>query len=114
MPILIYTSSTCPHCTTAKDYLNKNHLKFEEKNVSTDALARSEMQSLGAMGVPTLVVNGQMMVGFNPQELQKLLLKQVIPCPNCHGKIRLPADKGTLDVACPKCQHRFRVPALDA
>ncbi len=114
MSILIYTSSTCPHCTTAKVYLTKKGLTFQEKNVSIDPTAQREMQALGAMGVPTLVVNGQMMVGFNPQEVEKLLLKQVVPCPSCHGKIRLPADKGALDVACPKCQHRFRVPTLNS
>lgn len=107
--IIVYTTTTCPHCTTAKQYLSQRGLPFIEKVVDRDPQAQREMQALGAMGVPTLKVNGQVMVGFNPQQLTEMLKKQIVNCPQCQKSMRLPADKGTLKATCPKCQHHFTV-----
>ncbi len=105
--VVVYTTSTCPHCTTAKKHLERMGIAYTERKVDTDQQAQREMQALGAMGVPTLKVNGQVMVGFNPTQLAELLTKQLVSCPQCGQKLRLPANKGTLKVTCTKCQHQF-------
>lgn len=105
--IIIYTSQSCPHCKTAKDYLNQLGIPYIERQADRDPSAQREMQALGAMGVPTLKVNGQVMVGFNPQELQRLLKRQILHCPTCQKALKIPADKGKLKVTCPECQHSF-------
>lgn len=71
--VVVYTSNTCPHCTTAKDYLRGRGIEFEEKNVQTDAAARKELISKGYMGVPVISVDGQDVVGFDKSKLEELL-----------------------------------------
>lgn len=70
---IIYTSSTCPYCTMAKDYFNEKGVNFEEKNVQTDATAREELMAKGYTGVPVIVIGEEEIVGFDKARLEKLL-----------------------------------------
>lgn len=71
--VTVYTSSTCPYCTIAKNFLKENQVAFTEKNVSTDAQARNELLSKGHTGVPVLVIDGTEVVGFDQQKIVSLL-----------------------------------------
>ncbi|NBI06259.1 glutaredoxin family protein [Senegalia massiliensis] len=71
--VTVYTSSTCPHCTSAKEYLNEKGVDFTEKNVTTDSTARKELIQKGYMGVPVIIVDGEEMVGFDKNRLEELL-----------------------------------------
>lgn len=71
--IIIYTSSTCPHCYAAKDYFNSKGLSYTEKNVSIDPQARKELMQMGYMGVPVIIVNGETIVGFDRNRLEEIL-----------------------------------------
>lgn len=71
--VTVYASNTCPHCTTAKNYLKDKNIPFTEKNVSTDEAARNEFLAKGHRGVPVIVIDGQEIVGFNQPEIDRLL-----------------------------------------
>lgn len=71
--IIVYTSSTCPYCTAAKDYLKSLGQEYTEKNVSIDAEARKELMKMGYMGVPVIIIDGNEMVGFDKEKISELL-----------------------------------------
>ncbi len=71
--VTVYTSNTCPHCVSAKEYLNDKGIDYTEKNVQTDPSARKELMQMGHMGVPVIVVDGEEIVGFNKAKLEELL-----------------------------------------
>ncbi len=71
--VIVYTSSTCPYCTMAKDYLNQKDIEFTEKNVQTDNEARKELMDMGHTGVPVLVIDGEEIVGFDRARIDQLL-----------------------------------------
>lgn len=71
--VVVYTSSTCPFCTMAKDYLKEKDVAFTEKNVQTDAVARDELMAKGYTGVPVIVVGDQELVGFDRDRLDEML-----------------------------------------
>lgn len=73
--VKVYSSNTCPHCVTAKKYLNDKGIEFEERNVQTDPEARKELMAMGHMGVPVIVVDGEEIVGFNQEKIDNLLVK---------------------------------------
>ena len=62
--VVVYTSNTCPYCTLAKNYLEEKGIQYTEKNVQTDKVARQELMSMGHMGVPVLVIDGEEIVGL--------------------------------------------------
>jgi len=74
MSIKIYSTSSCPWCNVAKDFLRKHKIKFEDINVGENKKAAQEMiKKSGQMGVPVIDVDGTIIVGFNEQALKKAL-----------------------------------------
>ncbi len=58
----------------AKSFLEKNHIPFQDLDVSTDKAARDEMISKsGQMGVPVVDIGGEITVGFNETLLKQKL-----------------------------------------
>jgi len=74
MDVKIYTSSTCPYCLMAKTFLEKNGIKFEEIDVSSNEKAAMEViKKSGHIGVPIIEVNGYYIAGFDEEELKRKL-----------------------------------------
>ena len=71
--VVIYTSTTCPHCHHAMDYLKEKNVEFVEKNVSVDPEARKFLISKGFMGVPVIYVDDEPIVGFDKAKLEEVL-----------------------------------------
>lgn len=76
MEIKVYTTNTCPWCDTAKKYLAEKGLQFEEINVSEDPEKATELIKIsGQTGVPVIVINKQVIVGFNKEKIEEALKK---------------------------------------
>lgn len=74
MAINVYSTPSCSYCTLAKDYFRKNNISFTDYNVATDMDKANEMvRKSGQMGVPVLDINGRILVGFNPAEIERAL-----------------------------------------
>ncbi|WP_412178688.1 glutaredoxin family protein [Sedimentibacter sp.] len=71
--IKIYSSNACSNCTAAKEFIKEKGYEYEEKNVSTDPAARKELISMGYMGVPVIMIDEDVVVGFNKSKLEELL-----------------------------------------
>ncbi len=106
--ITMYSSRTWPHCQTAKEFLSKNGLLHDIKDINENPEAREEFSRLGVQGVPTFVIDHQVVVGFDRHRIEAMLDYSVEPCPSCQGRIRVPKGKGTIRVTCGHCQHQFR------
>lgn len=57
-----------------KEYLSQQGINYEEKDISTDESAMEELRrcNRGITAVPTLIVNGQVIVGFDENRLKKI------------------------------------------
>lgn len=72
--VVVYSTSMCPWCYKAKEFLKANKIKFEDKNVGDDKEAREEMiEKSGQMGVPVIDINGKIIVGFDVEAIKKAL-----------------------------------------
>lgn len=71
--VIVYSSNTCPHCVTVKEYLSDKGVAFTEKNVSVDAAARKELMKKGIMAVPVVEIDGETVVGFDRDRIEDLL-----------------------------------------
>ncbi len=73
--VVVYSSSTCPYCVMAKEYLEEKGIPYVEKNIQTDKSARNELMKMGHMGVPVLIIDGEEVVGFDKPRIDQLLDK---------------------------------------
>lgn len=72
--IIVYSTPTCHYCVLTKDYFNKMGVSYIDKNVGVDRLAGQEMiKKSGQMGVPVIDIDGQIIVGFQPEVFNKLI-----------------------------------------
>ena len=62
-------------CRTAKEFLSQKGVAFEDVNVLADADAREELvRRTGRMAVPVILVDDEVVVGFDRARLSALLL----------------------------------------
>ncbi|MBN2525676.1 MAG: glutaredoxin [Deltaproteobacteria bacterium] len=72
--VTVYTTRTCPHCTTVKNHLKRKGVPFKEVDVSRDAQAASKLQRrTGQTGVPQTDINGTFVLGANIPQINKLI-----------------------------------------
>ena len=72
--VTIYSTPTCHFCAMAKDDFKDNNVVYEAFDVASDADKRKEMvEKSGQLGVPVIVIDDQVVVGFNRPRLAKLL-----------------------------------------
>jgi glutaredoxin 3 len=68
--VTIYSTPTCHFCHMAKDFFTEKGVQFTDYNVASDAAKRTEMiQLTGQLGVPVIVINDDIMVGFDRNRL---------------------------------------------
>lgn len=68
--VTVYTTNTCPYCTMVKNFLDDKNISYKEVNVEKSPEKMMEiMQKTGQMGVPQTEVNGQWVVGFDPNSI---------------------------------------------
>jgi glutaredoxin 3 len=72
--VTIYTTPGCEWCQRTRQFLHQYNIRFAEKNVAEDLLARKEMmKKSGQTGVPVIVVNEEIIIGFDEKELKEKL-----------------------------------------
>jgi len=71
--IKVYSTPTCVYCRTLKEYLVKNNVEYIDIDVSKDEKLLQEMIKIsGQMGVPVVDIDGEVIVGFDKNKIDKL------------------------------------------
>ena len=72
--VTIYSTPTCHFCHMAKDFFKEKNITFEDFDVSVDLAKRKEMvDKSGQMGVPVILIENNLIVGFNKPKIAELL-----------------------------------------
>jgi len=90
-------------------YLREKGISYEERNISTDTSARSELMKRGVRGVPTFIIGDDVVVGLDTQKIESLIDYSVVNCPNCPTRLRIPIGKGKITITCPNCKNQFKM-----
>jgi glutaredoxin 3 len=72
--VTVYSTPSCHFCHMAKDFFTANNIAFTDFNVAEDNEKRQEMiKKSGQMGVPVILINNDIIVGFNKPKIAELL-----------------------------------------
>ncbi|HAS80653.1 MAG: Glutaredoxin-like protein, YruB-family [Candidatus Nomurabacteria bacterium GW2011_GWE1_32_28] len=72
--VVIYSTPSCHFCNLAKDFFTANNIVYTEYDVATDVEKRKEMiEKSGQMGVPVIIIENEITVGFDKPKLAKML-----------------------------------------
>jgi alkyl hydroperoxide reductase subunit F len=71
--VTIYSTQNCPYCRMAKAFLEKQGIQYENIDVGADSVAAQKMIDLsGQRGVPVIMVDEEVIVGFDSERLNEL------------------------------------------
>ena len=72
--VLLFSSSSCPWCSRAKNYLRQNGVRVKEIKVDKDPdAAKDVVRMTGQMSVPVLLIGRAKVVGFDKGRIDRLL-----------------------------------------
>ena len=71
--IIVYSQPGLLFCGKAKEFLSQRGVAFEERDITKDPAAVDELERLGAMTTPVIVIDGEAVIGFNQKRLEELL-----------------------------------------
>lgn len=72
--VTIYSTPTCHFCHMAKDFFKEKNIAFTEYDVASSLEKRREMmEKSGQMGVPVILIDDELIIGFNKPRIVELL-----------------------------------------
>ena len=72
--VQIYRTPSCSYCHMAKDFFKKNNVSYDDFDVAVNLEKRKEMvEKSGQMGVPVILIGGEIIVGFDKAKISSLL-----------------------------------------
>ncbi len=72
--VVVYSTPSCSWCATLKTHLRKHGIPFRDVDVSRDQrMAEELVRRSGQQGVPQTEINGQIVVGFDRERINKML-----------------------------------------
>jgi glutaredoxin len=71
--VVIYTTSHCPYCVKAKQYLTQKNIRFQVVDIEQSSMGKEAFRKLGGNGVPLIMVGNTKVDGFDEAQLDRLL-----------------------------------------
>ena len=66
MKIIIYGTTWCPSCVSAKRFFDEMNLNYDEINIEKENISREQLAEMtGGHTVPQIVINDQCIGGFS-------------------------------------------------
>lgn len=64
VPVVLYSSDTCPYCVQAKSFLTKKGIEYQVRDITIGKNAEEMVQRTGQRGIPQVFVNRQHIGGY--------------------------------------------------
>lgn len=72
--VTVYSTTTCPYCDMMKNFLDQQNIPYTNVDVQKNPIEANKLvQTTGQMGVPQTNVNGEWVLGFDPNRVLELL-----------------------------------------
>lgn len=73
--VIVYSTPLCAPCERLKRHLRERGVAFKVVDIMMDEEAGAFLESRGIRSTPVLSVDGELVVGFDPQRIDQLLTK---------------------------------------
>jgi alkyl hydroperoxide reductase subunit F len=98
--VTVYSTKACPHCVNLKAFLDKYSIPYKNIDVGTDAGAAQEMIKLtGQRSVPVTVLDGNIVIGYDPDMLSSYLGIEKTDVAGTHDLVIIGAGAAGLSAA---------------
>lgn len=67
--VILYATSWCGYCEKARKLLKKHQVPYFEYDIEESVEGKRQQNILGGEAVPLLLINGQVIKGYHPEEI---------------------------------------------
>jgi mycoredoxin len=67
--VTLYATDWCPYCEKTRALLAQKQVPYKEYNIETSEQGRSQYQRLAGKGVPVLLIDGEVLRGYNEKTI---------------------------------------------
>lgn len=71
--VVLFTQSKCRFCYMEMAWLTEHGIDFTERNITEDPSALAELEQIPAFATPTVLIDGEVVFGFDKRKLSQLL-----------------------------------------
>lgn len=70
--VILYATTWCGYCNATRELLAREGIPYTEYDIEKSAEGKQQYDSLRGRGVPLLVIDGEVIRGYNPQRILEL------------------------------------------
>lgn len=70
--VILYATAWCGYCKAAREFMDKNNIAYHEYDIEKSTEGKKQYDSLGVRGVPVMLINDQIVHGYNPEKIMQL------------------------------------------
>lgn len=67
--VVLYATTWCGYCKKVREFMKQNGIEYTEYDIEKSSKGHSQYKELGGRGVPLMVVNGNVIRGYNPRAI---------------------------------------------
>ena len=71
--VILYATDWCGYCAKMRRFLKHKKIDYHEYNIEKSVEGKNQYHALGGRGVPLMLVNGQVVRGYNTRQVEKIL-----------------------------------------
>ncbi|MEK6982406.1 MAG: glutaredoxin domain-containing protein [Candidatus Micrarchaeota archaeon] len=72
--VIVYSTEWCPWCHRVKEWLTKQGVRYEDRDVEKEPKFAEEMTNKTKQsGIPVVDINGEVIIGYNEPVMRKAL-----------------------------------------
>ena len=71
--VILYATSWCRYCAKTRKYLDEHNVPFHEYDIEKSEEGKKKYMALRQSGIPVVLIDGEMVRGYNPEKMSQLL-----------------------------------------
>ncbi|MEK4759127.1 glutaredoxin family protein [Viridibacillus sp. FSL E2-0187] len=87
LDVTVYSAANCGYCVLMKNFLNEQNILYKEVNIQEKPeIVQELMAATGRLGVPQTNINGNWILGYDPNYAMKII--QQLITTNRNGELQ--------------------------
>ena len=73
--VILYATEWCGYCQKARNLMDQHSISYFEYDIEKSEEGRKQHKALGGSGIPVLLIKGQVIKGYSPNQILALAEK---------------------------------------
>lgn len=71
--VVLYATDWCGYCKKTREFFAQHQIAYVEYDIEKSAEGKAQYDQLHGSGIPLVVIKGEVLRGYNPRGMEKLL-----------------------------------------